>query len=202
VSDTANSTTYNSAGFQAAGTGAASATQTGEIIVGVIGEDGASVFGVSSMTINGYAAIEITDENGTASIDSAIYRSTVELAGTTVNVSVTFTEPVTSAVICVWMLSNLQSITQVGVVSDPDAASGALVLTIPATTAGGFAVGLCANTGILDATTWTNLTEREDTQHGEADYSNADGTTAGGSLAVTCDWTGANAAVGSAASFR
>jgi len=201
VSDTANATTYSSS-FGTVGTGA-SASDTGLVVVGVTAEDGQTVFNVASMTINGSAATSLIDEGGVGIVDTAIFALPTEITNAaTVAVSVTFSEAISNATVCAWMITGLQSLTPVSVIKDDDTASGPLILTLPNTTPGGYALGVCNNSGVADSTTWTNLTEREDTQNAESDYSNADGATTGGSLAVTCDWTGANDASGSAAAFR
>jgi len=202
VHDTANATTYNSAGFQATGTGRG-ATETYYPIVTVSGEDNAAAFGVASMTINGSPAIEVIDEDGSGVVNTALYRGATEITGSTINVSVTFTEALAgSASVCAWGLKGLQSFTPSSSVQDDDTASGVLVLTTGTTVSGGFVVGLCAvqDTGV--STTWAVLTEQEDAANGEHDVSNADAAATGASMANTCDWSGAGDASGVAAAFR
>lgn len=203
VSDTSNLTTYNSAGFQALGTGASDA-DTVLVIVGVMSEDSAGTYNVSSMTIDGNAATELVDEAGSTFANTAIYASATTMTNAaTVNVSVTFSEALTgSATVCAWALKDLLSTTPTSTVADDATTSDALVLTLSSTTANGIALGVCTNIGAADAATWAVLTEREDTQSAEMDYSNADAATTGSSMSVTCDWTGTNNASGSAAAFR
>jgi hypothetical protein len=204
VTDTANATTYNSAGFQATGTGAATATETYYPVVVVLAEDNAATFGINSMTINGVPAIEVIDEDGTGIVDAALYRGAGEISGTTINVSVTASEALAgSMTVCAWALKNLQNFTPTSSVQDDDTAEGVLVLTTPTTTSGGFVVGGCINSGVASTTTWAVITEREDTQNAEHDYSNADGAATGASMANTCDWSAnTNDASGVAAAFR
>jgi hypothetical protein len=196
ATDISNTTTYS---FTAA-TGS-NATATGMIYIGIVGEDGTATFDVSSATINGVAAVELTDQGGTGIVDTAFYRSPSEMGGDTAAITVTFSEAITSAAVCLWKVGNIQSNTPVTAISDDDTASGALVLTLGAVNSG-FGMGICTNSGVADATTWAVLTERTDTEHAEADYSTADGGSTGGSMSVTCDWTGTNDASGSAIMVR
>lgn len=202
VSDTANATTYNGAGFQATGTGMGE-TDTYYPVVIAMAEDGQATFGISSMTINGVAATEVIDEDGTGLVDAALYRGGVEVSGTTINVSVTASEAVTSMVVCAWGLKNLASFTPLSSVQDDDTASGALVLTTGTTSTAGFVVGACVAERVADSTTtWAVLTEREDATSAEVDYSNADAAGTGASMSNTCDWTNTADASGVAAAFR
>jgi len=203
VSDTASGTTYNSAGFQATGTGAATATETYYPVVVVLAEDNAATFGINSMTINGVPAIEVIDEDGTGVVDAALYRGAGEVSGTTINVSVTASESLTSGmVVCAWALKNLRSFTPTSSVQDDETNSAATVLTTGTTVSGGFVVAGCVGSAIADTVVWAVITEREDTQNANFDYSNADGATTGSSMANTCDFTNSNDNSGVAAAFR
>lgn len=200
VSSTANGTTYSNLILTFA---TLSDSSPVTVIVGAIGEDGTATFGVSTLSMENAAQTEVVDEAGTGIVNTAIYRSTSPITGAaSLDVDVTFTEAITSATVCGWAFENLDSVTPTSSVVDDDTASGALVLTLSSTTTGGFAVGVCTNSGVADATTWAVLTEREDTQHAEADYSNADAVTTGASMAVTCDWSGGNDASGAAVAVR
>lgn len=202
VSDTSDATTYNPAGFQSISTGL-TATDTALIVWGIASEDGAATFGIGSSSVNGIAGSEPTDQGGTGLVNTAIYAAPYPMSGVaTVNISVTHSEAVTGVTVCVWALKNLLSATPTSSISDEDTASGALVLTLGTNTLGGFGVGICNNTSATSAATWAVLTEREDTQNADFDYSNADAATTGSSMSVTCDWTNTNDAAGSAAAFR
>ena len=198
ATSTTNATTYT---FTATGVGGVN-TDIGLIVVVAMGEDALTVFGVASMTINNVAATEIIDEDGTGLVDAALYRSNAELSGTTVDIAVTFSEAVTSATVCAWKLTNLSSFTAQSSVQDDDTASGALVLTTGTTATAGFVVSACITETITQTTTWAVLTEREDADNGEHDYSNADAAGTGASMANTCDWTSTGDASGVAAAFR
>ena len=189
VTDTANATTYNSAGFQATGTGA-SDSDVVLVVVGVIAEDNATVFGCGSMTIDGAAASEIIDEDGTGITNTCLYRAASASANNaTVNVSVTFSEALTgSATVCAWALQDLVTNTPDSSVADDDAASGALVLTTGTTVSPGFVVSVCGSDATGQTTTWAVLSERQDTCDAEKCYSNADAASTGASMANTCDW--------------
>ena len=200
ATSTTNATTYN---FTNVGTGSTE-TDTGLIVVIAMGEDNAATFGVNSVTVNGVPFSEVIDEDGTGVVDAALYRGPVEMrGGTLATVDVTFSEALAgSATVCAWLLKNLQSLTPTSSVQDDDTSSGALVLTLGSTTSGGFAVGACLTETTGQTTTWAVLTEREDADNGEHDYSNADAATTGSSMSVTCDWTGTGDASGVAAAFR
>lgn len=188
VTDTANATTYNSAGFQATGTGADD-NENVLVVVGVIAEDSAITFGCSSLSIDGVAASEIIDEDGSGATNTCLYRTSGVATGrATVNVSVTMTEAVTSATVCAWALQDLVTATPDSSVADDDAASGALVLTTGTTVSPGFVVGVCGSDATGQTTSWAVATERQDTCDAEKCYSNADVATTGASMSNTCDW--------------
>lgn len=192
VTDTTNATTYNSVGFQATGTGASDGDQV-LVVVGVVSEDSASAYGVSSMTIDGVTATEVVDEDASSvGMNAAIYRAAALASGAaTVNVSVTFTEAITSATVCAWALKDLVSMGQDGAIADDESLSADLVLTTDPTRAPGFVVGV---TGLLSGTAsntvaWTNINEQQDAENGECQYSNADAATTGASMSITANWT-------------
>lgn len=195
----ANATTYN---FTTIDTGS-TATDTGLIVIVAMGEDGLATFGVNSVVVNGITMTEVIDEDGTGIVDAALYRGPIEMqGGSLATVDVTFSEAVTSATVCAWLLKNLRSLTPTSSVQDDDTASGALVLTTGTTTAGGFVIGGCISQDTAVTTTWAVLTEVEDTTNTEADVSNADAAATGASMANTCDWSGTGDASGVAAAFR
>jgi hypothetical protein len=204
VSDTANATTYNPAGFQAIAVPGVISGERVVVAVGVLGEDSAATFGANSMTINGVAATEIVDEDGTGFVDASFWRSNgfIVLTAATINVSVTFSEAITSAVVCVWVMKNLNSATPTSFVQDDDTNSAALVLTTSTTALGGFVLGICGGTAVADTVAWAVITELEDTQHAEADYSTAQGPATGASMSNTCDFTNSNDNSGAAVAFR
>lgn len=193
----------NPAAFQAITVPNLSDSASVNVVVAVLLEDSASNFSVSSMTIDGNAATERADEDGTGAVNAALYSTSAAITGAaSLNVSVSASEAVTSAVVCVWALQNLSSSTPTSSNFDDDTNSAALVLTLSSTTSGGYAVGACIGTATADTVAWAVLTEREDTQHAEADYSNADGATTGSSMSVTCDFTNSNDNSGVAGAFR
>jgi hypothetical protein len=174
---------------------------TVEVVVIALGEDSASLFGVSGITFDGVGGSEIADEDGTGGVNAALYVRSMTGASSVSTVT-TYGEGVTSNVVCGWAFAGLASATPDSSAFDDDTASGPLVLTLGTTNATGFAVGGCINTGIADTTTWAVLGEQEDTEHAEADYSNADASATGASMAVTCDWSGSTDASGVAAAFH
>lgn len=196
---TSNATTYN---FTTIDTGS-TATDTGLVVIVAMGEDSAVTFGVNGVTVNGIVYTEVVDEDGTGIVDAALYRSPVEVqGGSLATVDVTFSEAVTSATVCAWMLKNLQSLTPTSSIQDDDTASGALVLTTGTTTSGGFVIGGCISQDTSVTTAWAVLTEREDTANAEHSYSNADAAATGASMSNTCDYSGTGDTSGVAAAFR
>lgn len=180
-------------------TGAGPRTHT---LVGVAMEDNGTVFSTSTLTVGGASASEIVDEDGTGLVNTSLH-IIANPSGTTATIVVTASEAVRSAVVCVWQ-ATLSSATPVSSIADDDTASGALVLTLSSTAAAGVAFGMCASQDGGASTTWANLSERIDDQNteGTLDYSAADASTVGGSLAVTCDWTGSSDATGVAAALQ
>ena len=173
------------------------------IVLGILSEDGASDYGVSSATIEGVAATEIVDDGGVGIDSSAMYTSATVITGAaSVEAVVTFTEEITSTVFCAWALENLSSITATSVNSDHQALEVALDLTLATNTVGGYAIGLCGSSNGASDFTWAVLNEVEDTDSVEISYSNADGVTTGSSMAVTCTSTAGASNSGSAAAFR
>lgn len=198
---TSNATTY--AHNTITVTGLADATAV-NIAVGFIGEDTSGSFGVNSSTVDTVAMTERADNAGAETISAAFYStSTTQTNAASVDVSVTYSEAITSSVACVWALENLNSATPTATVADSEASNGvALVLTLSSTTAGGYGLGVSGTASADGSAAWAALTERQDTQHAEADYSNADAVTTGSSMSATCTWTTAKPSSGAAVAFR
>lgn len=173
------------------------------VVVAIAGEDAATVFGVSSASIDTIACTEVVDEDGTGIVNTAIYICGPQTGLDSIDYSVTFSEAVTSIAVKGYVVTGLNSKVATSATTDDHAASGALVLDLPTTMAGGVAIGVCNNSGAADSATWVGITEDTDSQHAEADFSFANVLlTASGSLTASCDWTGLNAASGAAAAFR
>lgn len=172
------------------------------VIVAVGAGDGLSAFSTNTVTVAGNSATEIADQGGSG-IQNASLHIVADPGGTTATIVVTMSEAVLEAGVCVWS-AILNSATPVSSIAAWDTASAPIALTLSSTAAGGVAVGYCnAGSSTLSAT-WANLTERLDNSTGWAftSHTAADGSTAGGSLAVTCDYTGTADAVGVAAAFQ
>jgi hypothetical protein len=216
LDDTADATTYNSAAWQALSTGR-SDTDSVAVMVGVMGEDGTATFGVNSVSIDGVAGVEISDEDGSGVVDTAIWRSNAGAPSNTsfyknmaqVNISVTFSEAVTGAAVCVFTFTMTEAANTgsptLGLVVDDDTGSGALVLTLTSATpifATKTMFGVCMADTTGQSTTWAILNETVDTSNAEFSYSAAyltvpDATTYS-SAAITCDYTGTGDASGTA----
>lgn len=171
-----------------------------EVVVIALGEDSASNFNVTGITFDGTGGTEVADEAGSLAVNSALYVRTMTGASSVTTVT-TYSEAVTSNVVCGWAFAGLASATADSSAADDDDAQTALVLTLGTTNAAGFAVGGCVATGTSGSATWAVLSEQEDTQHSEADYSNADASATGSSMAVGCTWTSGDAS-GVAAAFH
>lgn len=197
--DTANGSTYSTAlDFPGLDD-----TWSAHIVVIAMGEDSQTVFGVNSVSVDGVAMTEVIDEDGTGVVDSALYRtSATQTNASYVTVSVTFSEAVTSSIVCGFALVGFNSITPDSSVQDDDTASGALILTTATTNASGFVVGGCITESATDTATWGVLTEVNSVVHGEGSGSYAKGNATGSSMANTCDWTGTGDASGVAAAFH
>lgn len=198
TSDTSNTDSYS---FGGQATGTASADRY--TIIGVVGEDAASNFAVSSVTVGGASATEIADEDGTGLVNSAIY-IVANPDGTSETVEVGWSEPVTGTAICLWQANNLADATAFSTAVDDDTASGNLALSIN-TVALKISVGVCGVEASGNTTTWTGLTERDDNDAGaEFGYSAADFTedaTASTPLSVDCNYTGTGDSTGATATF-
>lgn len=181
--------------------------ETVRLVAGIVGEDGTSVFGVNSVTFDGNAATQEVDEDGTGVVNSAIFALTATNAAQ-VTVAVTWSEAIQAAGVCLWAIRNLTTPgTELETVADDDTASGVLQLSIDGR-ADAAILGVCINAGVADSATWdADITEVEDTQNAEFDYSNAQqlgrGTNDDTFTADTdCDWSGGNDASGATISYR
>lgn len=187
VSDTTNATTYNPAGFQSIAIPGISDGDQVVVYVGVFGEDSATVWSINSMTVDGSAATEVVDEDGSGLTNTGFYRIGPVFNAATVNVSVTMSEAVTSAGVCVWAVRWPNAAAPVASVADDDASNGALVLTTGATGLGGYVMCVSTTDATGESVTWAVAAEREDTCHAEACYSSADALTTGASMSITSD---------------
>lgn len=187
VSDTSNATTYNSASFQAITIPGVHASDQVVVYVGVFGEDSATTWSINSMTVDGAGATEINDEDGSGLTNTGFYRIGPVFNADVVNVSVTMSEAVTSAGVCVWAVRWPNAAAPVANVVDDDASNGALVLTTGAAGPGGYVMCVSTTDATGESVTWAVATEQEDTCHGEACYSTAQAVTTGGSMSITSD---------------
>lgn len=195
---TTNTGTYT---FTATNTGTASADRL--TLVGVMVEDSGTAFSVSTLTIAGDSASKVVESDTASALVNASFWQLVNTAGTSEDIVVAMSEPATGATICVWQINNLSSTTAVDSGGVFDTAAGAAADTL-AVSSGGVLAGVCANQDDTQSTTWTNATERTDatTGSGEMVQSSADTTTNGGTLAVTCDYTGAGDTALALVSYR
>jgi len=191
--------------FTAASTGAAGATR--RTLIGIAADDNATVHTISSVTVAGSAATELTDYGAVAGNTNVGFYIIDNPSGTTADIVVNLSEVMTggSASICVWAVNDLTS--SAPVATTTLASSNASAITLSANvSANGVAAGMCASTSTAQTTTWAGLTERADIDatvgmsYSGADYVN--GATAQAPLAITCDYTGTSFAVGTVVSLR
>lgn len=197
ASDTSNLTTYTYTGITLTGV---ADTDPVAIWVGIVAEDSAAAFQTTSATIEGASATEVTDEGGSGTVTSSIYRGNNHFVNAaSVDVSVTYSEAVTGSAVCVWALKDNVRVTGLGGgVNDDDAASGALVLTISQQFPAYSTLFGVSGSADVDTTTWAVLTEGVDTDNGEFSYSAAHVTvtTTTSTPAITSDYAGAGNATG------
>lgn len=198
TADTTNQTTYT---FAAQNTGTASATRS--TIVTVYGEDSANVFSANTLTVGGDSATRIDGFDGAGVQQASAVFILSNTAGTSEDIVVTWSEAVSSTVICVWQADDLNAITAVDSVGD-GTGGGAMTLDVD-TTANSVTVGQCGVGSTGETFTWTGLTERDDSANAETASSAADfteNTSAATPLSVTCNGSGAAGGAGVAATFR
>lgn len=170
------------------------------IVVGVLGLDPPGVFNVTSMTIGGVSAAKAIDEDGTGDVDSAIFYLAVP-TGTTATVSVTFSEAIQGAVICVWALYDIAQLYPFSTATDDDA-GGAVMVVGHVTLTKGISVGVCAGSLTAGSFTWVGLTEIVDSQ-ADFDYTAADLVEdAGTPLSASCDISSSDDTTVSVAHWR
>jgi hypothetical protein len=210
LSDTTDATTYNPVAWQSLSTGRSDEDAV-SIWVGVIGEDGATNFNQGSVSVDASAYTEVIDEAGSGLVNSVLYRANYSGNTTSfiknaaqVNVSVTFSEAVTGAAVCVFTIKGADA-SGAGPgnspTADDDTASGAVVLdNAGSLLAGKVVMGVCGSQDATVTTTWSGLTEATDDTNAEFSYSSAylvvPNGSVPGTLAITCDYSGAGDATG------
>jgi len=200
TADTSDATVYT---YTDHATGTADANRT--TIIGVMAEDSATNFEVSSMTVGGSAATERFDQSNISfAIEQAVYVF-ANPTGTTATIEVTFSEAITGSTICVWAASNLSATTAIASNSDSSTTgldAGDLTLSGHA---GGAAIviGIGIDAASTAAWAWTGPTERADAAAGaEFRYTAADATVSADPYSITIDSTGAGQGMGLAIAFR
>lgn len=98
TSDTTDQTTYTYASHAVGEEG-----NNRKTIVGVVAEDAATVYQLSTVTVGGASADVASDNRGNAFAPIGIYFSVIDNpSGTSENIVLTFDEAITGATICVW----------------------------------------------------------------------------------------------------
>ena len=180
----------------------------GIAVVGVMGEDGAAAFSASTVTVDSQATTIYGDEGGTGVVDSALAVSGTITGAASLSVSVTFSEAIQAAVVCVWFIENLHdNFVPWGARANKNTASNIIQVRIGDAVLGqlprnGFTLGVCAASGTGNPAAWTGLIEIEDADTAEFEYTNASVANAGTNPSVaSCDFGGSNDAVASAIAF-
>lgn len=151
------------------------------IIVGILAEDGATVYGVNSVTVDAVSLTERSDGAGVTQANAAMYATTTPQTGAdSVDIVVTFSEAVTGAAVCAWAFENAQVLN----FETNDSQTSPSTFLVPSVMDGGYFVGVCVG-GAATTFTWSaavvgSLTEIEDAQTAEYTYTNAEGTTGSG----------------------
>jgi hypothetical protein len=182
-SSIANGSTYS---FPTLSTGASDSDSV-TVVVGVVGQDSASAFDIASLSIDTVAATEREDLAGVNFSVAGFYTANSPVTNAaSVAISVTFSEGIQGAAVCAWAFKNLNSTVPQSVASD---GTGTLSLGLSATSATGFVLGIAMNTPFGDTCTWAVLTEVEDTENSESDFSSADAPSTGSSMGVSVTWS-------------
>lgn len=129
-------------------------------VIGIGTRDTATSFNVTSVTIGGTAATELTDNAGAGLVSAAFY-SLRNTAGTAEDIVINNSEALASLQVCVWQVNNAGAVTASDSATVFDTNSGAIVLDtdVPAD---GVALGFCTVQDATATTSWSALTERSD----------------------------------------
>lgn len=173
-------------------------------VVGVIGEDNATSFSISALTYTptGQSAVTLTEHVDSSTVSttslvvtgfySGIVRNGADNGG---NFSLTWSEAVTGAALCFWVITNGTSFANG--TSQFQTSSAAITISTNVTTQQ-FAFGICTADTAGQTTTWTGLTERSDGTGTEFTVTTGSATGVSGTpLAITCDMTGTGDSIGS-----
>lgn len=153
TNNTSDLTTYSFAGVNI---GTANATRS--LVISVSGRDSATVFTVSTVTVDGSGATERLELNVGDTVGD-LY-TIAWPTGTTATIAVTFSEAVITAGICVGTLNDAASLVPNDTASVNNGTTGTTITLDTDVSAFGVAVGFCFSGN--DTWNWTGLTERDD----------------------------------------
>lgn len=160
--DEANRSSYD---FDGVSVGTADASRI--ILVGVAAEDGGTAFGLNSSTIGGVSATRMH----TSTAGLTVYSNFIIAAlasGTTATISLSFSEGITSASICVWSLYDFSSASfasaQIYVWS---ADSGVMDISAADAEVGDLYAAICASGTSSSVLTFTGVTTTSNAGNGE-----------------------------------
>jgi hypothetical protein len=187
-SNSAAATTYN---FTSANVGPENGTR--HTIVSIAANDAATAFGVSSASVGGDAATEVIDEDGTSVASNTAIYIVANDVGTSETVSVTFTEAILQATVCIYAVYGIDSATPNASVQNSSTTAAAINLNL-STQVDGFVVTAGASLQGGATMDWTGVVDDGEVTHtvgGSSQHFGASAeTTVSETRTVTCDGTG------------
>lgn len=162
VDDEGNKSSFD---FDGVSVGAADASRI--ILVGVAAEDNATAFGISFSTIGGVTATQMHVSTGGLNVYSNFLIAALA-SGTTATISMSFTEAIGGASICVWSLYDFSSASfasaQIYVWSE---ASSAMDISAADAQVGDLYAAICASGTSSSVLTFTGVTTTSNAGNGE-----------------------------------
>lgn len=176
--------------------------QDRKLIIAACGEDSATDFSITGITVDSVAATEVIDSANVGSfVQSALYIKD-HPSGTTASIAVTFSEAILTCGIFVWCAYNLKSNTPIATKAEYQTASANIDLSIKTPDNGlVFAAGVARNDGGGPQTAvWNGLYNPQSLSRQSA--ANLDCTNQVFLRTIGCDFTGVEDSIGVSASFR
>lgn len=176
-------------------------------IVVVNSRDSASVYDITSLTVDGDSATEVADYGAASSTASAAIYILSNPSGTSEDVIINASEIIASVSVCIWSVTGLQSATAADTATGGSSTNAAISLNIDLPD-GGFGVAGCgASVSSTQSVTWTGFNEVHDVWSltpanllsTAAEYT---ATTAETNKSVSADTSGSGQTGCAAASFR
>lgn len=191
TSSTSDLTTYTFAAHSVGATG-----DNRKTIVGVVAEDAATIYQLSTVTVGGASADVAGDNRGNASSPMGVYFAVIDNpSGTAEDIVLTFDEAITGATICVWAAYNMVNTQPVWWGPGSDAAGAAITLDMMGVSNAGM-TAMCF--GVSGSTGWSKtdgegMVSTESADSSTAEWSYAAYTGRAGARQGLTQWTGDNA---------